>query len=178
VLDRQPFTVVGDSIVPSGPAVPPDASEAGWKDTAPVRPGEILRVIARFEDYTGYYPYHCHILEHEDHEMMRQFQVVTSTAVQDVGPVGLVLAQNRPNPFGRSTTVAFSLLREETVDLRVFDVTGRVVARLASGRFPAGDHELEWTGVDTRGRRVSAGIYFVRLVAGDVEVTRKMVRSQ
>jgi hypothetical protein len=41
-----------------------------------VAPGEILRVIARFDDYTGPYAYHCHILEHEDHEMMRQFYVV------------------------------------------------------------------------------------------------------
>ncbi|MHC4217894.1 MAG: GC-type dockerin domain-anchored protein [Planctomycetota bacterium] len=36
----------------------------------------MLRVIAQFNDYLGKYPYHCHILEHEDHEMMRQFQVV------------------------------------------------------------------------------------------------------
>jgi hypothetical protein len=36
----------------------------------------ITRVIARFEDYTGLYAYHCHIAEHEDHEMMRQFRTV------------------------------------------------------------------------------------------------------
>src|SRR4029434_1988638 len=37
---------------------------------------QITRVIARFEDYAGLFPYHCHILEHEDHEMMRQFRVI------------------------------------------------------------------------------------------------------
>jgi len=62
--------------VPTGTPTPPDASEAGWKDTAPVGPNEILRVIARFEDYAGAYPYHCHIIEHEDNEMMRQFESV------------------------------------------------------------------------------------------------------
>ena len=41
-----------------------------------VGPNEIVRVIARFENYLGLFPYHCHILEHEDHEMMRQFQTV------------------------------------------------------------------------------------------------------
>jgi spore coat protein A len=76
VLDRQPFARVGGQIVPTGPRVPPDASAAGWKDTAPVGPGEMLRVIARFEDYAGAYAYHCHMLEHEDNEMMRQFQTV------------------------------------------------------------------------------------------------------
>ena len=81
VVDRQPFTRVSGAIVPTGPPVPPAASEAGWKDTAPVAPKEILRVIARFEDYAGNYAYHCHILEHEDHEMMRQFQTVAPPLV-------------------------------------------------------------------------------------------------
>ena len=58
--------------------------EAGWKDTVQVGPNEIVRVIAHFENYVGLYAYHCHILEHEDHEMMRQFQTVATTpACQD-----------------------------------------------------------------------------------------------
>ncbi len=56
--------------------VAPAPEETGWKDTAIVRPGETVRVIARFEDFKGKFAYHCHILEHEDHEMMRQFQTV------------------------------------------------------------------------------------------------------
>jgi spore coat protein A len=68
VLDRQPI---------GGSPAPPAAEEAGWKDTVQVGPNEIVRVITRFEDYTGRFPYHCHILEHEDHEMMRQFQTVS-----------------------------------------------------------------------------------------------------
>jgi spore coat protein A len=81
VLDRQPFTRVAGEIVPTGPPVPPDSAEAGWKDTAPVAPHEILRVITRFEDYAGLYAYHCHILEHEDHEMMRQFQAIEAPVI-------------------------------------------------------------------------------------------------
>ena len=57
-------------------ALPMLRTEAGWKDTAMVNPGEMVRVIARFEDYAGKFAYHCHILEHEDHEMMRQFQTI------------------------------------------------------------------------------------------------------
>jgi spore coat protein A len=78
VLDRQAFEEVGGEIVPIGSPVPPPAHEAGWKDTVQVGPNEILRVIARFEDFTGRFAYHCHILEHEDHEMMRQFEAVTT----------------------------------------------------------------------------------------------------
>jgi FtsP/CotA-like multicopper oxidase with cupredoxin domain len=79
VLDRQAFEVVGGMITPIGSPVAPPPHEAGWKDTVQVGPNEIVRVIARFENYTGLYPYHCHILEHEDHEMMRQFQTVATT---------------------------------------------------------------------------------------------------
>jgi hypothetical protein len=79
VLDRQSFELIGGEITPIGSPVPAPPHEAGWKDTVQVGPNEIVRVIARFEDYTGLFPYHCHILEHEDHEMMRQFQTVATT---------------------------------------------------------------------------------------------------
>jgi spore coat protein A, manganese oxidase len=58
-----------------GPPVPPDPSEAGWKDTVQAHPGMITRIIARFEGYPGRYVWHCHILEHEDNEMMRPYDV-------------------------------------------------------------------------------------------------------
>jgi spore coat protein A len=77
VLDRDGFTTgAGGVIVPNGNPQAPPAEENGWKDTAMVAPNQILRVIAKFEDYKGNYAYHCHILEHEDNEMMRQFQTV------------------------------------------------------------------------------------------------------
>jgi spore coat protein A len=76
VLDRQNFTIVDGEVVPVGPRMPPAPNEAGWKDTVQATPGQITRIITRFETYAGLYPYHCHILEHEDHEMMRQFRTV------------------------------------------------------------------------------------------------------
>jgi spore coat protein A len=78
ILDREGFTGIdgnGDPI-PDGNVQPPLAEENGWKDTAMVGPNEMLRVIVRFKSYKGKYAYHCHILEHEEHEMMRQFQTV------------------------------------------------------------------------------------------------------
>jgi spore coat protein A len=76
VIDRQPFTVVDGEVVPTGDPIPIESERAGWKDTVMVAPNEIVRVIARFEDYAGQFAYHCHILEHEDHEMMRQFRAL------------------------------------------------------------------------------------------------------
>jgi spore coat protein A, manganese oxidase len=83
VLDRQDFDYIEGQVVPTGPRIPPAAGEQGWKDTVRCDPHQITRVIARFEDYTGRYQYHCHILEHEEHEMMRQFQVVARCGSAD-----------------------------------------------------------------------------------------------
>ena len=53
---------------------PPDPSEQGPKDTVQVQPGEVVRVVASF-DRPGRYAWHCHILSHEDNEMMRPYCV-------------------------------------------------------------------------------------------------------
>ena len=59
----------------SGEPLPPRSWETGWKDTVIAEPGQITRVIATF-DMVGLYVWHCHILEHEDNEMMRPFVVL------------------------------------------------------------------------------------------------------
>ncbi|MFZ0436559.1 MAG: multicopper oxidase domain-containing protein, partial [Candidatus Sulfotelmatobacter sp.] len=56
--------------------IPPDPSESGWKDTVRADPAMVTRIIIRFEGYTGRYVWHCHILEHEDNEMMRPYDVI------------------------------------------------------------------------------------------------------
>jgi len=59
-----------------GAAIPPDPSEAGWKDTVRADPGMVTRIIVPFQGYAGRYVWHCHILEHEDNEMMRPYDVI------------------------------------------------------------------------------------------------------
>lgn len=90
VLDRQGFTgiltpkVNSDgsngaildpaSIALVGAPLAPNAWEAGKKDTVKAFPGEVTRVLVSF-NRAGEYVYHCHILSHEDHEMMRPYEV-------------------------------------------------------------------------------------------------------
>jgi len=59
-----------DTLKLTGAPQPAHANERGWKDTVIANPGEVTRVVATF-DLPGLYVWHCHILEHEDHEMMR-----------------------------------------------------------------------------------------------------------
>ncbi|MDH5258694.1 MAG: multicopper oxidase domain-containing protein, partial [Gammaproteobacteria bacterium] len=81
ILERQAFDTA--SYVPGEPStltligapMLPNPEEAGWKDTVKAAPGEVVRIIANY-DLPGEYVWHCHILEHEDHEMMRPFIVV------------------------------------------------------------------------------------------------------
>jgi spore coat protein A, manganese oxidase len=66
------FQLVNRESIESGLTRPPDSGETGFKDTIIAYPGEITRVKALF-DLPGLYVWHCHILEHEDNEMMRPF---------------------------------------------------------------------------------------------------------
>lgn len=79
ILDRQPYdvkrlTTTGE-LVFTGPPRPPEPYELGPKDTVQANPGEVTRIIVWFGDYAGEYVWHCHILEHEDNEMMRRMDV-------------------------------------------------------------------------------------------------------
>ena len=80
ILDRRRFDVFDyrskATLRYLAPAMAPSPSEAGWKDTVRADSGVVTRIIARFEGYPGRYVWHCHLLEHEDNEMMRPFEVV------------------------------------------------------------------------------------------------------
>jgi spore coat protein A len=80
ILDRRPIDVSAmtydKKLIYTADAVPPDANEAGWKDTVRATPGASTRIIVKFDGYKGRYVWHCHILEHEDNEMMRPYEVV------------------------------------------------------------------------------------------------------
>jgi spore coat protein A len=82
ILDRRSFDVAAywatGKLNYFGAPIPPDPSEAGWKDTVRADPAMVTRIIIRFEGYTGRYVWHCHILEHEDNEMMRPYDVIAA----------------------------------------------------------------------------------------------------
>ncbi len=80
VLDRRLFDVAEylktKKMVYLGDARAPEPNEMGWKDTVKALPQMVTRIIMRFSPFPGFYVYHCHILEHEDMDMMRPFQIV------------------------------------------------------------------------------------------------------
>ena len=75
-IDMNVFNATG-GIKYLGPALGPDANERGWKETVRMYPGQLVRVRMKVDSgYTGRYVWHCHILEHEEHDMMHEFDVV------------------------------------------------------------------------------------------------------
>lgn len=81
------------------------------------------------------------------------------------------LHQNYPNPFNPATRIVFDLPQSAEISLKVFDLSGRQVATVAGGRYPAGRHAVEF---DATG--LASGVYFYRLQsAGGHALTRKMV---
>ena len=85
------------------------------------------------------------------------------------------LGQNLPNPFNPQTTVDFALASSERVRIAIYDVRGTLVKRLVDETMPAGEHHATWNGIDDAGRPTASGIYFVRMIAGGYEQTRKIV---
>lgn len=77
MLDRQAFDVERQQraaeIVPTRKPAAPAPYELGWKDTLLCPPGQVTRIITPFMAEPGRFVWHCHMLEHEDNEMMRPY---------------------------------------------------------------------------------------------------------
>jgi len=85
------------------------------------------------------------------------------------------LETSRPNPAHGEAIIAFEIPREAPVELRIFDVAGRVVRTLADATLPAGRHEARWDGTTDRGDPARPGTYFYRLRAGDQRAVRALM---
>jgi hypothetical protein len=101
----------------------------------------------------------------------------TSTTGDDMPsvPKAFALYQNAPNPFNPTTMIRFDLPRAVHVKLCVYNVKGELVKTLVDKYMTEGRKEVAWTAMSDKGRAVASGIYFYRLVAGDLVQTRKMV---
>jgi len=102
----------------------------------------------------------------------------TSVAGALGGPQDFDLAQNYPNPFSLqagTTTIRFSLPQPAFVSLDIHNALGQKIASVVQSTLPAGQHQYAWQGVDDTGRRISSGIYWINLRAGEFQALRKMI---
>ncbi len=80
-----------------------------------------------------------------------------------------------PNPFNPRTTISFSIDHPQNVELCIFDMTGKRIAILADRSFQAGDHSIDWQGIDLHGRAVASGSYLLRMITDDGVKPEKMM---
>lgn len=83
---------------------------------------------------------------------------------------------NYPNPFNPSTTINFSLPAEDLVELRIYDIKGRLVKELTSQILEGGEHNVVWDGKNQNHQNCSSGIYLMNLeVNGKTKNSRKLI---
>jgi len=85
-------------------------------------------------------------------------------------PSEYILEQNYPNPFNSTTNIVYRLRRQGEVSLKIYDVLGREIATLVNARQAPGVYEYQWMP-----STCASGIYFYRLIAGNVSLQKKMV---
>ncbi len=96
-------------------------------------------------------------------------------------PTKFVLEQNYPNPFSKgsggnpTTTIRFKIPNKEFVSLKIYDILGREVKTLMAENKTPGVYSLKWNGEDNFGNKVSSGVYFYRIKAGNFINVKKMV---
>ena len=93
-------------------------------------------------------------------------------------PLVFALRQNQPNPFRAMTAIHFALARGGHVDLRVFDLHGRLIQTLVDRELEAGKHDVQWRGETDHGGHAAPGVYFYRLATPGFVQTRKMLLLQ
>ncbi len=154
-------------VSPSSGAIPPDGSVelTVTLDTTGLEPGPHSGLVR--------------IRSNDASNPEVQVPLTITVANDDPGddddlPSRISLSQNAPNPFNPETVIRIGLPERDTIQLRIFDVRGKLVRTLAEGELDAGFHDYAWQGRGDDGARVPSGVYLYRLSTSAGIVTRRM----
>ncbi|MCG3156248.1 MAG: hypothetical protein DKINENOH_02871 [bacterium] len=121
----------------------------------------------------------------KDNNQIFELECYAGSAKQSAGdfaaavlPEHFELKQNYPNPFNPTTTITFDLATRSEVGLTVYNTAGQLVKKLASGTFGRGRHQIIWDANDTRGVRVTSGVYLFVLQTDGFVAKRKLVLAK
>ncbi|MFN3345717.1 MAG: T9SS type A sorting domain-containing protein, partial [Chloroherpetonaceae bacterium] len=153
--------------------------ESNWTEVASYQTTNELRAQNALNGASYSYTDHTHlevgkVYEYQLRETGFDGQVATlqtlSLTIRFNTARAFELAQNYPNPFNPTTTIRYQIPTAQTVSLKVYDVLGKEVATLVNGRQEAGSYSVPFNA-----SRLSSGMYFYRLQAGEYVETRKMM---
>lgn len=172
--DGNQISIIGDVdpkyLVPNT-VVGPLANETSLKDTVKANPGEVTRVLLKFLRFPGKFVYHCHILEHEENDMMQYMNITAGPlAKEGQAPTQYALDQNYPNPFNPETEIGFQIPEDGHVRISIFNTAGQEVQRLVDTELAAGSHSARWNAGN-----FASGVYYYRLEAAGFAEVKKMM---
>ena len=103
---------------------------------------------------------------------------LTQTGVDDDQPAfhTVQMSPAMPNPFKNSSQLRLTLPASASVQAEILDISGRRITTLASGKLPAGVHNLLWNGTNANGESVAAGVYLVRVQTPGFNQVQRIVR--
>jgi spore coat protein A, manganese oxidase len=182
-----------------GNPIPAEPNERGWKDVIKSYPGEVTTYMVRFAPtelplgipklLARYsfdpskgpgYVWHCHIVEHEDNDMMRPMNVSPNpsrgiiSAYQNLSDNNLIagfdLSQNSPNPFSTSTAIMYTVPYDTHVTIKLYNVIGVEVRTLVDVNTSAGTQSLVLTSAG-----LNKGLYYYQMKAGLFSQTRVLI---
>jgi len=135
--------------------------------------GVIQYITPQSTPYTQRYERHKQEMMDKIEELIN----LTSVEPRDQTPESFKLFQSAPNPFSETTKLSFELAPEaqnQTVKLTVYDILGREVRTIISGRISSGNHSVNWNGRNERGQQVPAGVYFYVLQSGQTRLVKRL----
>jgi len=187
-----------------GPVIPADPNERGWKDVIKSNYGQVTTYMVRFAptDLPLWWPksllrygfdpskgpgyvWHCHIVEHEDNDMMRPLNVQPNPSRLAIGPHrviadtittkniaidGFALDQNTPNPCTTETEIKFQIPTDMHVQLILYNTLGVEIKVLLDVNAPAGNHT-----VTLYTDNLPTGTYIYQFNAGDFRSAKKLL---
>jgi spore coat protein A, manganese oxidase len=159
----------------------PAPDEQGWKDTWVMYPGEVTRVIATF-DIEGEYAWHCHILSHEDHEMMRPYYVgempegynkqqakdaMLAAPISEKKDAALTVW---PNPGNQNFYAKFYVFQSAPVTISIYDIKGKLLKRIERGSVNEG-----WQQISINSNNWVSGVYYCEVLIAEQKHTEKII---
>ncbi len=82
---------------------------------------------------------------------------------------------NYPNPFNATTRIQFNLPKSEQVQLTLYNIRGNKIRTLINKQLTAGQHTIQWNGLDDQGNAVASGIYFCKLECANMQQVIRMI---
>ena len=175
------------------PILPPDQTNLHgyriYRDETPILFTELLTFSEQHHEYggcvIGFFVYEVtavYIFDGTD-DLLRESEPVSIEVIVGTGsddnenglPIKAELLTNYPNPFNPETTVRFNIVKDDVVNIDIFNIRGQKIKILLNDFLKVGYHEILWDGTDENRNELGSGIYFYRMQTNDFTEVKKMI---